>query len=295
MSGPHAAAAREDLTRPGEILASAPVRSMIDFSQPVAILLVAILHFILDDADPAGCVAELMDAAAPGSYLIISHTEISQAHAVGTDYQSESASELRDIWKKMPQGAARGRSEIEGFFRGLTLVEPGLVDIWAWRPDSVTAVPATDVMRVLGGVARKGEPGRRDAQTLQTSSIADAENGGGTVTDAAMPGTISHARPRPGTRNSRQTARRRPLLVDVARWMHYACTTPAERELGRLLGQLSPDPIGRRCHAYPRDSEVLHVTRHAVKALVTEVLQDPSTYDKADCQVSAPRRGDYRG
>ena len=161
MSGPHAAAARGDLTRPGEILASAPVRDMIDFSQPVAILLVAVLHFIPDDADPAGCVAELMDAAAPGSYLIISHTEISQAHAVGTDYQSEAAGELRDIWKKMPQVPARGRSEIEGFFRGLTLMEPGLVDIWAWRPDSVAAVPATDVMRVLGGVARKGEPGHR--------------------------------------------------------------------------------------------------------------------------------------
>ena len=161
MSGPHAAAARGDLTRPGEILASAPVRDMIDFSQPVAILLVAVLHFIPDDADPAGCVAELMDAAAPGSYLIISHTEISQAHAVGTDYQSEAAGELRDIWKKMPQVPARGRSEIEGFFRGLTLMEPGLVDIWAWRPDSVAAVPATDVMRVLGGVGRKGEPGHR--------------------------------------------------------------------------------------------------------------------------------------
>jgi hypothetical protein len=161
MTGSQAAAAYGDLARPGEILASAPVRSMIDFSQPVAILLVAILHFIPDDADPAGCVAELMDAAAPGSYLIISHTEISQAHAVGTDYQSEAAGELRDIWKKMPQVPARGRSEIEDFFRGLTLIEPGLVDIWAWRPDSVAAVPATDVMRVLGGVGRKGEPGHR--------------------------------------------------------------------------------------------------------------------------------------
>ena len=47
-------------------------------------------------------------------------------------------------------------SEIERFFRGLTLVEPGLVDIWAWRPDSDVVVTASDVMTVLGGVAQKG-------------------------------------------------------------------------------------------------------------------------------------------
>ena len=155
MTGPHAAAVRGDLTRPGEILASAPVRRMIDFSQPVAILLVAILHFIPDDANPAGCVTELMDAAAPGSYLVISHTEIAQPHAAGTDLRSEAADELWDIWKKMPKAPARDRSEIEGFFRGLTLVEPGLVDIWAWRPDGDAVVSTSDVMRVLGGVARK--------------------------------------------------------------------------------------------------------------------------------------------
>ena len=156
MAGPQVAAARGDLTRPGEILASAPVRDMIDFSQPVAILLVAVLHFIPDDADPAGCVAELMDAVAPGSCLIISHTEISQAHAAGLDLRSDVASELWDAWKKLPRAPARTRSEIEGFFRGLTLVDPGLVDIWAWRPDGDAVATTSDVMRVLGGVAHKG-------------------------------------------------------------------------------------------------------------------------------------------
>jgi S-adenosyl methyltransferase len=50
---------------------------------------------------------------------------------------------------------ARTRGEIARFFGDLTLVEPGLTDIWAWRPGVVTAVTTSDFMRILGGVARK--------------------------------------------------------------------------------------------------------------------------------------------
>jgi len=55
----------------------------------------------------------------------------------------------------MPQAAARTREEVAAFFADLTLVDPGLTDVWAWRPDGDPAEAAGDVMTVLGGVARK--------------------------------------------------------------------------------------------------------------------------------------------
>jgi hypothetical protein len=55
----------------------------------------------------------------------------------------------------MPQAAARTREEVAAFFVDMTLVDPGLTDVWAWRPDGEPAEAASDVMTVLGGVARK--------------------------------------------------------------------------------------------------------------------------------------------
>jgi hypothetical protein len=102
------------------------------FSQPVAILLSSVLHLVPDAADPARIVARLRDAMAPGSYLVISHFEISRNH-------------LSDALEGTPV-AARTRVEITGFFGDLTLVEPGLVDVWAWRPDTDLLVTMSDVL-----------------------------------------------------------------------------------------------------------------------------------------------------
>jgi hypothetical protein len=155
LSTPRTAAARGDLTRPEEILRAPEVRRLIDFEQPVAILIVATLHFIPDEAGPAAAVARLREAMAPGSYLVISHVEMSPEHGVGTEPRSQTARDLGEAQQGTPWGPVRTREEIAGFFGDLTLVAPGLVDVWDWRPDSDVVVISSDVMTVVGAVARK--------------------------------------------------------------------------------------------------------------------------------------------
>lgn len=164
LQGPHTAAICADLARPDDLLGDPQVRSLIDFSEPVAILLSSVLHLVPDAADPAGLVAPLRAAMAPGSYLVISHFEISPGHLAGTRPLTPAARELSAALEGMP-AAARPREQIAGFFGDLTLVEPGLVDVWAWRPDSDLLVSMGDVLagvRIgwhvvtsLGGVGRK--------------------------------------------------------------------------------------------------------------------------------------------
>jgi hypothetical protein len=155
LSGSQTAAILADVCRPGDILGAPEVRRLIDFSRPVAVLTVSLLHGIPDEADPAGSVAALREAMAPGSYLVISHADVSPAHVVGTHRVSQAAQEIERANKSMATVPARTRDDIEAFFGDLTLVEPGLTDIWAWRPDDVTDTTTTDFMRILGGVARK--------------------------------------------------------------------------------------------------------------------------------------------
>ncbi len=155
LSGRWTAAIRGDVCRPDDILGAPEVRRLIDFSQPVAVLVLAVLHVIADEADPAGSMARLRAAMAPGSYLVLSHADVSPAHVVGTRRLTHQARELDEAVRSFETLPARTRDEIAGFFGGLTLVEPGLTDIWAWRPDGVTPVTSSDFMRILGGVARK--------------------------------------------------------------------------------------------------------------------------------------------
>ena len=155
LSGSQTAAIRGDVCDPDGILAAPEVGQLIDFSQPVAVLALAVLHLIPETADPAGGVARLREAMAPGSYLVISHADVSPAHAVGTQRLSQATRELTDANKGLAAVPARNRDEIAEFFGGLTLVDPGLTDIWAWRPDADTPVTTTEVMRILGGMARK--------------------------------------------------------------------------------------------------------------------------------------------
>jgi hypothetical protein len=155
LSTPRTAAARGDLTQPAEILDAPEVRHLVDFDQPVALLVVAILHFIPDEAGPAAAMVRLRDAMAPGSYLVISHVEMSPDHGVGVQPRSQTARDLGEAQKGTPWAPVRTREEIAAFFGDLTLVEPGLVDVWDWRPDSDVAVTSSDVITLLGGVARK--------------------------------------------------------------------------------------------------------------------------------------------
>ena len=102
----------------------------LDFSKPVAVLLLAILHFIPDHEDPYGIVARLMSAVPSGSYLVISH-------APGEMAADVTAETVRRLNKLMAQkGTSRGKAEVAQFYKGLDLLEPGVVGISKWRPNT---------------------------------------------------------------------------------------------------------------------------------------------------------------
>jgi len=125
-------------------------RKLIDFSQPPAVLLVAVLHFVSDDDDPPAIVAAIRDALPAGSYLVLSH--------VTSDIRRESAANAAVHYKKVTSGATlRGRDEILRFFAGLELIDPGLVQVSHWRPDEPEPADA-DKVWILGGVGRKPGP-----------------------------------------------------------------------------------------------------------------------------------------
>ena len=121
-----------DLRKPHEILASPQVERLIDLNRPVALLLVAILHFVEDTDDPHAAVAELRAALAPGSLLILTH-----ASYEGIPLPPERAEGAVDVYKDIRNPLImRSREEIARFFEGYDMVEPGLVPMPRWRPES---------------------------------------------------------------------------------------------------------------------------------------------------------------
>jgi SAM-dependent methyltransferase len=115
-----------DLRRPAEILADPELAKLIDLSEPVALLLVAVLHFIADEDEPAALVHELTDALAPGSYVVLSHAT--------ADSRPESAAGERVYERASAQARARTRDQVLAMVAGLDLVEPGLVWAPQWHP-----------------------------------------------------------------------------------------------------------------------------------------------------------------
>ena len=147
-------AVRGDLTRPAEVVAAAQATGLVDFALPVTVLLAAVLHDIPDEADPAGCVAAFRDAMAPGSCLVLSHAQLAPGHVDGTEPTSEVGRRIAAAYHGVPPGNAnRTRDEIAAFFGDMTLAEPGLTAVWAWRPDTRRAALRPGVLTVLGGVA----------------------------------------------------------------------------------------------------------------------------------------------
>jgi hypothetical protein len=134
-----------DLREPGEILAEAA--QTLDFSRPVAIMLIAILHLILDRDDPYDLVCQLVNAVAPGSYVVISHA----ASDIGNGAMISMTNRVNELMAQ--QSVPRTHREVASFFAGLDLLEPGLVRIPEWRPASVSDSAARAQM--WGAVGRK--------------------------------------------------------------------------------------------------------------------------------------------
>ena len=127
---PSCLAVHGDLRHPKPILHDPQVRALLDLDQPVGVLLVAVLHFVPDDDDPADAVAQLRDAVAPGSHLVISHAG---QLAASTDELDRA----RKTYDRTPTSLILRRpEEISAFFADWPVVEPGLVTVARWRPEA---------------------------------------------------------------------------------------------------------------------------------------------------------------
>ena len=147
---PYAGIVDADIRRPADVLSSPQVRELIDFDEPVAVLMVAILHFVAPEEDPAGIVAAYRDALPDGGWLALSHATNEDrpdtAAAVTQLYRSRATSPV----------TTRSRDEIHGLFAGFDLTEPGLVHVPLWRPDADEQVPEKpSEYWVYAGVGRK--------------------------------------------------------------------------------------------------------------------------------------------
>ena len=134
--------------RDTEYILSHAARTL-DFTQPVGVLLLAVLHFVPDADDPAGIVAALARALAPGSCLAISH--------LTGDFAPDAVGEAVDVYNKVVPTpvTARTHAEVTGLFAGLPLVAPGVVPVSEWRPEAIVG----QVVDLYGGIART--PARR--------------------------------------------------------------------------------------------------------------------------------------
>jgi hypothetical protein len=149
-SGPHGAVSylEADLRDTGQILAEAA--SMLDLTQPVAVLLNAVLQFIPDEAGPDKIVTMLLDAMPPGSYLVLSQP----ANDLGSEPRPDPASPLGRLLAQ--PATRRSHEQVSQFFAGLRLLPPGVVRLAEWRPDP--AGPAAGPVRgpeLWGGAGRK--------------------------------------------------------------------------------------------------------------------------------------------
>jgi hypothetical protein len=133
-----------DLLDVGTLLDQA--RRKLDFSQPVAVMLLMLLHMIPDSEHPHELVAQVMAAVPSGSYLVISHP--------ASDIRAQSMADMAELLTQTgPPMTARSHADVSRFFDGLDLVEPGVVALPSWRPDSAD-VPA-EYATGWCGVARK--------------------------------------------------------------------------------------------------------------------------------------------
>ena len=142
----------EFLSDAGKIINHPALQALMDFTRPVAILLVAVLHFIADEDGPYGVVDRLKEAMPPGSYLVLSHV-------TADDVPLEITHGVRQIYDRTTAPATpRARADVERFFDGLEVIPPGLTEVGGWRGLSQAGRESLAGSRptlFLGGVGRK--------------------------------------------------------------------------------------------------------------------------------------------
>jgi hypothetical protein len=147
----HAIALQGDVRQPDDILMHPDVRRVLDFNKPMAVLLVALLHFVPDDVEVYRLARVFRDALPPGSYLVITH---GTNEGVSPDLVAQNE---RLYAQTTTPAKVRSRVAIERFFEGLDLVEPGLVYIPLWHPESGDDIFLDQPARscIFGGVGYK--------------------------------------------------------------------------------------------------------------------------------------------
>jgi SAM-dependent methyltransferase len=142
-----------DVRDPAEVLGHPDLLQLIDFSQPVAVLILAVLHFVSDEENPAQIVAGYRDRLPPGGYLVISAG--SSDDDGGLQVDQEAQQRLEELYRsaKTPI-VGRSREEMLEFFAGCELEEPGLVQLAQWRPETWAEARTTRI-HMLAGVGRK--------------------------------------------------------------------------------------------------------------------------------------------
>ncbi|MBK3643976.1 SAM-dependent methyltransferase [Streptomyces sp. NPDC001260] len=136
-----------DLRDPRAVLDHPDVRRVLDFDRPVALLLLAVLHFLTEADDPDAVVATLLDALPAGSHLVLSHATVD----IHEDGRADAVKVYNNATATMNP---RSHARVLDFFDGLTLVDPGLVLVPDWRPQEPPEAGAPPI-GIYGGVARK--------------------------------------------------------------------------------------------------------------------------------------------
>lgn len=145
LHSPDTAVIVRDARRPAEIIGDPQTRRLIDWSRPVAVLLVSILHFIRDEEDPAGIVAAFREQMAPGSYLALSHGVVLD--------DPEFVGQVARNWDRAASGVTmRAPAEVAGFLAGFDLVPPGLVTTVEWGTDRPPTTGPGAIMAAVGTV-----------------------------------------------------------------------------------------------------------------------------------------------
>ncbi|MEN3361974.1 MAG: hypothetical protein V7637_5956 [Mycobacteriales bacterium] len=144
----NATAIMADARRPDEVLDHPEVRRVLDFSQPMAVLMVALLHFVSDEDRPREMVARYVEEVVPGSLVVLTHGLAEE--------EVDWSSPVLQLYRRTPNPLfPRLRPEVESYFGDLELVDPGAVLVPQWRPDAPRDAGGDDWCTFLAGVGRK--------------------------------------------------------------------------------------------------------------------------------------------
>jgi SAM-dependent methyltransferase len=131
----HAAVVQNDVRDAQAVLDSSEVKALLDFDEPVAILMIALLHFVPDEDDPRKILATYRDALSSGGYLVASHAAYEDGE------ETEGGKQVRALYdRNVAPMTYRNRVEFTALFDGFELIEPGVARLPLWRPESLDDV-----------------------------------------------------------------------------------------------------------------------------------------------------------